>query len=207
MKRKCDAFTLMELLVVVSIIVMLVGLLVPAVGKARAKAQQVRCMNNLSQLGKGMTLYAMEHDNVIPPSGCGGVYVSSGCYFLYSSCCGPMPVGLGYLYENYVPNLKAFFCPEANCLTFDNPDIGAPVWGSGNVIGSYRYREMASGAELRLDYNGHRAMVCAYNNPSQNIHNHQLRGMSVLRGDGSVEWVVGEFDTSQDSIWEELDEL
>ncbi len=207
MKERRNGFTLIELLVVVSIIMVLVGLIVPAVGMARSKAQQVKCMNNLSQIGKGLLMYAQDYDNSVPPGGCAGVYTGSDCYFLYTACCGAQPIGLGHLYKSYVPNLEVFFCPEANVLTFDNPDIGAPVWGTDTVIGSYRYRETAAGADRCIDFNGNLIMVSACNRPGDGIHNHGLKGMSALRGDGSVEWFVGEFDTSEESIWEELDEL
>jgi prepilin-type N-terminal cleavage/methylation domain-containing protein/prepilin-type processing-associated H-X9-DG protein len=52
------AFTLVELLVVVAILGLLAGLLLPALSKARKRADSVRCATNLRQLGLGMRLYA-----------------------------------------------------------------------------------------------------------------------------------------------------
>jgi len=60
------AFTLVELLVVIAVIALLVGVLLPALGRARASGQQAQAANNQRQLVLGMTAWSNEHDLDIP---------------------------------------------------------------------------------------------------------------------------------------------
>lgn len=55
-------FTLVELLIVIAIIGTLVGLLLPAVNAARARARQAQCLNNIKELGTAMVSFATKHD-------------------------------------------------------------------------------------------------------------------------------------------------
>ena len=58
-------FTLIELLVVIAIIAILAAILLPVLAAAKARAQSVGCINNLRQLGIGMTLYAGDNNDYV----------------------------------------------------------------------------------------------------------------------------------------------
>src|SRR5262249_45373144 len=109
MKRnvfKTCGFTLIELLVVIAIIAILAAMLLPALTKAKVRAQRISCLNNEKQMGIGSQLFADEDSQ--------GALTGVENY---------SDDDMNWLFPQYVPNAKSFICPS----TKNNVDLNDPT--------------------------------------------------------------------------------
>ena len=126
--KKRKGFTLIELLVVIAIIAILAAILLPALGRARARAKQATCISNLNNIGLAFHMYALDWD-YLPPAWGGhwpdGVYDGTGdwdynwVYLLANPYLGFTETGDDLWYDRlgeHATEPTVFTCPARSLL-------------------------------------------------------------------------------------------
>jgi prepilin-type N-terminal cleavage/methylation domain-containing protein len=148
---RANGFTLVELLVVIGIIAVLVGILLPALSKARESARLTQCLSNVRQFGLAMNMYVAEHKGVWPRfytrPGAGFPWDDADLSTSLAYTDGSIPIyvsgrdGLGLLYP-YLKTGDVYFCPSFYDVPFvaDSGELNWERPTSVALYGSYVLR-------------------------------------------------------------------
>jgi prepilin-type N-terminal cleavage/methylation domain-containing protein len=130
------AFTLIELLVVIAIIAILASLLLPALSKAKAKAKQTACLNNLRQIGIAMNIYIL--DNKAYP----------GCYSANHGCY----VWMTRIFPAMSNHRGVFSCPASPMESQWDTNVNHTL-GGNNEFGVYDPFTVTPNSRFSVGYN------------------------------------------------------
>ena len=212
MKRR-DAFTLVELLVLVAILAVVGVLLLPALGGARELSSRAACANNLRQIGLGMLAYSEDYKGFFPTCrpaldgfadsnwnpNCAGPYGNGGATQFYQAL----------IKNRYIPTTKVFVCPSDKesvqpaffkvfvAASWDHQTEGSVLpmkpWNKSYFYVSRLNSRRGSKPYLLMADDSYKQIQGS--NPVapdvESRDNHGTAGRNALFSDGHVQWING----------------
>jgi prepilin-type N-terminal cleavage/methylation domain-containing protein/prepilin-type processing-associated H-X9-DG protein len=234
-KLRRSGFTLVELLVVIGIIAVLIGMLLPALSRAREASRRAECLSNLRQVGVAFRFYALDNRDQVPLGYRAGNMQFNSMVFSMTS---KRFVLFGWLYNaGLMKTPKAFFCPSENDpkSLFNTPQNPWPPGDpSFQVYAGYGCRPeielpddpLPTAVMPRLNKFKNKAVMADLTAVVTRVETRHRVGINVLYGDGSAKWMErkpfdadlrwciaiapttdpGRYNTNQTRIWATLDQ-
>ena len=122
------AFTLIELLVVIAIIGILASLLLPALARAKSKAQETKCISNLKQLGIAVTMWGDGHEGKFPEAEIKPTNPVLPPPDTKPRICDVLGPELGYNTNNLSQQNTVFQCPEDRVVNYFKTEGSSYGW-------------------------------------------------------------------------------
>ena len=214
MVKKKSGFTLIELLVVISIIALLLAILMPALGKVKAKAKEVVCRAHLRSFGQAAVTYAHDNDGKFADSHA-QINPNTGSYAVYVTLTNGQGLWMGagnFFKHGLIEEPKIYYCPGNNnkSLKYGKDHTDPADSGGGWPIGkipedlhpgqawvqtTYHYRSLWDGTKWRAvnftkDGSSFGFMADMFADPSRGVDFHHKDRYNVVYADGHCESVI-----------------